>query len=79
MKIHLEKGQFPQASNIFIDYFFIVLSSSANLEHRFSRFVQCFFCQSVPDSVCTFDACHEKTDLKVFVIVMPKEGWARVV
>ncbi len=23
-------------------------------------------------------ACHEKTDLKVFVVVIPKEGWARV-
>ncbi len=23
------------------------------------------------------DACHEKTDLKAFVIVIPKEGWAR--
>ncbi len=22
-----------------------------------------------------FDAHHEKTDLKVFVIVIPKEGW----
>ena len=21
---------------------------------------------------------HEKTDLKVFVVVIPKEGWARV-
>ncbi len=24
------------------------------------------------------DACHEKTDLKVFVVVMLKEGWARM-
>ncbi len=24
------------------------------------------------------DAHHEKTDLKVFVVVIPKEGWARV-
>ncbi len=24
------------------------------------------------------DARHEKTDLKVFVLVIPKEGWARV-
>ena len=24
------------------------------------------------------DECHEKTDLKVFVVVIPKEGWARV-
>ena len=24
-----------------------------------------------------FDARHEKTDLKVFVAVIPKEGWAR--
>ncbi len=26
----------------------------------------------------TLDACHEKTQLKVFVIVIPKEGWARM-
>ncbi len=25
-----------------------------------------------------FDEHHEKTDLKVFVVVIPKEGWARV-
>ena len=25
-----------------------------------------------------FDAHHRKTDLKVFVVVMPKVGWARV-
>ena len=24
------------------------------------------------------DVRHEKTDLKVFVIIIPKEGWARV-
>ncbi len=24
------------------------------------------------------EVCHEKTDLKVFVVVIPKEGWARV-
>ena len=24
-----------------------------------------------------FEARHEKTDLKVFVVVIPKEGWAR--
>ncbi len=24
--------------------------------------------------VCSFDECHEKTDLKVFVIVIPKKG-----
>ncbi len=24
------------------------------------------------------DARHEKTDLKVFVVVIPKEGWARM-
>ena len=24
-----------------------------------------------------FDARHKKTDLKVFVVVIPKEGWAR--
>ncbi len=26
----------------------------------------------------SFDARQEKTDLKVFVVVIPKEGWARV-
>ncbi len=25
-----------------------------------------------------YDARHEKIDLKVFVVVIPKEGWARV-
>ncbi len=25
-----------------------------------------------------YSVCHEKTDLKVFVVVIPKEGWARV-
>ncbi len=25
-----------------------------------------------------YDARHEKTDLKVFVVVIPKEGWALV-
>ncbi len=25
-----------------------------------------------------FGWCHEKTDLQVFVVVIPKEGWARV-
>ncbi len=29
-------------------------------------------------SMILSDACHEKTDLKVFVIVIPKEGWARM-
>ncbi len=24
-----------------------------------------------------YDARHEKTDLKIFVVVTPKEGWAR--
>ncbi len=26
----------------------------------------------------TNEVCHEKTDLKVFVVVIPKEGWARM-
>ena len=26
----------------------------------------------------TNDAHHEKTDLKIFVVVIPKEGWAHV-
>ena len=26
----------------------------------------------------TYLVCHEKTDLKVFVVVIPKEGWAHV-
>ena len=25
-----------------------------------------------------YDTRHEKIDLKVFVVVMPKKGWARV-
>ena len=28
------------------------------------------------DYIC--DMCHEKTDLKVFVVVIPKEGWAPI-
>ncbi len=24
-----------------------------------------------------YEVCHEKADLKVFVVVMPKEGWAQ--
>ncbi len=30
------------------------------------------------DVVLLYDTLHEKTDLKVLVVVMPKEGWARV-
>ncbi len=26
----------------------------------------------------SFDAQHEKTDFKVYVVVVPKEGWAHV-
>ena len=29
-------------------------------------------------SSTSYDARHEKTDLKVFVVVISKEGWARV-
>ncbi len=28
--------------------------------------------------ITTSDVCHERTDLKVFVVVIPKEGWARM-
>ena len=37
-------------------------------------------CLLEPDSVHkgSGDARHEKTDLKVFVVVLPKEGWARI-
>ena len=31
----------------------------------------------VPPILPQADACHEKTDLKAFVVVIPKEGWAR--
>ncbi len=34
--------------------------------------------QPLHGGIMTKDACHEKTDLKVFVVVIPKEGWARV-
>ena len=30
------------------------------------------------DRIRRDDARHEKTDLKVFVVVIPKEGWARL-
>ncbi len=36
------------------------------------------FCLSLLLIVNLFEVCHEKTDLKVFVVVIPKEGWARV-
>ncbi len=28
--------------------------------------------------ILIYEVRHEKTDLKVFVVVIPKEGWARV-
>ncbi len=28
--------------------------------------------------IASFDVRHEKTDLKAFVVVIPKEGWASV-
>ncbi len=31
-----------------------------------------------PAKYCLNDVRHKKTDLKVFVVVIPKEGWARV-
>ena len=27
---------------------------------------------------CVIEVCHEKTNLKVFVVVILKEGWARM-
>ena len=30
------------------------------------------------DRVSIFDMRHEKTEFKVFVVVIPQEGWARV-
>ncbi len=32
----------------------------------------------ISEVVNTNQVCHEKTDLKVFVVVIPKEGWVRV-
>ncbi len=32
----------------------------------------------LPLAMIPCDACHEKTDLKVFVVVIPKEGWAHM-
>ena len=29
-----------------------------------------------PGKAASYDAHHKKTDLKVFVVVIPKEGWA---
>ena len=36
------------------------------------------FCRGSAGSNDLIDMCHEKTDLKVFVVVIVKEGWARV-
>ena len=30
----------------------------------------------IPVLNITYDAPHEKTDLKIFFVVIPKEGWA---
>ncbi len=39
-------------------------------------------CHDFSLSLCrngkSVDVCHEKTDLKVFFVVIPKEGWASV-
>ena len=35
-------------------------------------------CITSPGGPIAIEVCHEKTDLKVFVVVIPKEGWARV-
>ncbi len=32
----------------------------------------------LPETQKRNEVRHEKTDLKVFVVVIPKEGWARV-
>ena len=34
--------------------------------------LQLWFCHPITQ---TDEVCHKKTDLKVFVIVVPKEGW----
>ena len=34
--------------------------------------------ENIPDAFLSFDVRHEKTDLKVFVVVIPKEGCARM-
>ena len=38
-----------------------------------TKFITDVFLQHTPH-----DVCHKKTDLKVFVVVISKEGWARV-
>ncbi len=35
-------------------------------------------CQAKISAPEANEVCHEKTDLKVFVVVIPKEGWVRV-
>ena len=37
-------------------------------------------CTDIHDTAVTeiLDVCHERTDLKVFVVVIPKEGWEHV-
>ena len=45
-----------------------------------TQYVQAFqlTLSDITIDVSLWDVCHEKTDLKVFVVVIPKEGWARV-
>ncbi len=46
------------------------------IQNNFLKPLVCAECNNQQTAI--FDVHHEKTDLKVFVVVIPKEGWARV-
>ncbi len=42
------------------------------------KYTQCYVLTAKTCSSTIYEARHEKTDLKVFVVVIPKEGWAHM-
>ncbi len=53
---------------------FITISSMPDTDKKCQEYQRFMFLHGTPP----YDARHEKTDLKVFVVVIPKEGWAHV-
>ena len=66
-------------------------SGTANVQYRAissggsvvtMMFSKVFYHKPIRDNIVStlplYDACHEKTDLKVFDVVIPEKGWARV-
>ncbi len=49
-----------------------------SITYNYRLYLDCTGLNTAAFPQMTLDARHEKTDLKVFVDVIPKEGWARV-